>query len=181
MVCSSVTLLLNGVPVAKTTPFPPVFSSRYLHFIKRSRAFWEAEVEMPEILFSLVGVKRFLNSWASSTNSLSTPSCSKVMVSSWFFCSLSRFFSSDFFVLSMALIWNLLPSLRFSSSIPDTISSICDWIIFSCRSFEIGIMPSWEWPIITASKFPVAILANNCWRFSFWKSFLVATRILADG
>lgn len=72
----------SGVPVAKITPLPPVFSSRYLHLRKRSSAFCEAELEIPATFCNFVATNRFLNSWASSMNRRSIPSCSKVSVSS---------------------------------------------------------------------------------------------------
>lgn len=54
--------VIMGVPVAKTTPLPSVFSSRYRHLRNKSRAFCEAEFEMPATLFSFVETNKFLNS-----------------------------------------------------------------------------------------------------------------------
>ena len=51
-----------GVPVLRTIPFPPVFSSKYRHFKNKSSAFCEAELDIPEMLFNFVGVNKFLNS-----------------------------------------------------------------------------------------------------------------------
>ena len=113
--------------------------------------------------------------------SLSMPISSKVRISSCVFSSLSSFASSDFLVRSICLTWKREPSAFFSSSMPAIISLIWSCKIDTCLSLESGIMPSCEWPIITASKSPVAIFANSCWRFSFLKSFFVATRIFAPG
>ena len=46
-VYSSVMELLTGVPVANTTPFPPVISSIYRHFINISEDFCASEVDRP--------------------------------------------------------------------------------------------------------------------------------------
>ena len=54
--------VIMGVPVAKITPLPPVFSSRYLHLRKRSSAFCEAELEIPATFCDFMATNRFLNS-----------------------------------------------------------------------------------------------------------------------
>ena len=46
-VYSSVIELLTGVPVANTTPLPPVISSIYRHFINISEDFCASEVDRP--------------------------------------------------------------------------------------------------------------------------------------
>lgn len=56
IVCNSVTELLKGVPVAPTTPLPPVFSSKYRHLRYKSSAFCDALFEIPDMLVSFVGV-----------------------------------------------------------------------------------------------------------------------------
>ena len=46
-VYSSVMELLTGVPVANTTPRPPVISSKYLHLPNISLDFWASLVDNP--------------------------------------------------------------------------------------------------------------------------------------
>ena len=60
MVYISTMLLEIGVPVAKTTPRPPVSSSRYLHFIYRSLDFIASVWLMPPTLRIFVYAARFL-------------------------------------------------------------------------------------------------------------------------
>lgn len=47
MVYSSTMLLEIGVPVANTTPRPPVISSKYRHFMKRSLDFCASVCAIP--------------------------------------------------------------------------------------------------------------------------------------
>ncbi len=60
MVYISVMLLLIGVPVANTTPWLSVISSRYLHFMYRSEDFCASVCEMPATFRILVYKNRFL-------------------------------------------------------------------------------------------------------------------------
>ena len=141
MVYNSVMELLMGVPVAKITPRPPVFSSRYWHFIYISEDFWASVVEIPATFCIFVYKKRFLYECASSTNSRSTPSCSKVTTSSFFV--LERSFSNrDFsprFVRSMDLTVNRSAPLARSSAMPSSTSAICFSMEACCRSKDMGI------------------------------------------
>ena len=75
-VYNSVILLETGVPLANTTPRPPVTSSRYRHFINISLLRWASDVDNPATFRIFVYKNRFLYAWLSSTNSRSTPSCS---------------------------------------------------------------------------------------------------------
>lgn len=54
MVYSSAMELETGVPVANTTPLPPVSSSMYWHFIYKSEAFKDSVWEMPPTFRILV-------------------------------------------------------------------------------------------------------------------------------
>ena len=60
MVYISTMLLEMGVPVANTTPLPPVSSSRYRHFIYRSLDFMASVWLMPPTFRIFVNAARFL-------------------------------------------------------------------------------------------------------------------------
>ena len=140
-VYNSVILLETGVPLANTTPRPPVTSSRYRHFINISLLRWASDVDNPATFRIFVYKNRFLYAWLSSTNSRSTPSCSKVITSSFrsVFSSLSNLAWRDFRVFSICLMVKFSPRLRFSSSSASVTSSICSCKSRSCRSAEMGI------------------------------------------
>ena len=110
-VYNSVILLETGVPLANTTPRPPVTSSRYRHFINISLLRWASDVDNPATFRIFVYKNRFLYAWLSSTNSRSTPSCSKVITSSFrsVFSSLSNLAWRDFRVFSICLMVNSRP------------------------------------------------------------------------
>ena len=119
----------TGVPVANTTPRPPVSSSIYRHFINISEDFCASEVERPATLRIFVNKKRFLKACASSTNSRSTPSCSKVITSSFrsearslssLACRLFRVFSICLMVKdSPASAWRPQCPVQFPQSVPE--------------------------------------------------------------
>ena len=183
MVYSSTILLLTGVPVANTTPFPPVSSSRYWHFINMSEDFNASVWAMPATFLIFVYRYRFLYPSASSTYKRSIPSSSKLITWSfllWSF-SFSNRTNNDFFVFSNCLIVNLFPFLAFSSVIPCNSSSIWLRIVFCWRSMLSGIFSNWLCPMIIASTSLVAILAQNRFLFLVSKSFLVATSKFAAG
>ena len=142
-----------GVPVANVMPRPPVISSIYLHFPYISDAFCESFCEIPATFLILVNKNRFLNSWLSSTNSLSTPSCSNVTALSFLPASLSlaSLTSRFFFVFSICLIVKCSPFDALASLIDSVISSICSCISLFCLSSDNGILANWVCPMITAS------------------------------
>ena len=136
MLYISVMLLLIGVPVANTTPRPPVISSKYRHFANISLDFCASAVERPATLRILVYKKRFLYMSLSSTNIMSTPSCSNVTTSSLRCAArnLSKRVSRFRFVISNCFTVKCSPPLALISCIPSVISLICSFISHSWRS-----------------------------------------------
>ncbi len=153
MVYNSVMELLIGVPVAKVIPRPPVSSSMYRHFVYISVDFCASVCPIPATLRIFVYRKRFLKLSASSTNSRSAPSSSKVTTSSFLLSSFRRcsLVSRLFRVFSICLMVKVSPCSCIAWSIPHSILSICSRIMATWRSFDTGIFSNCECPIITAS------------------------------
>ena len=152
IVCNSAMLLEIGVPVANTTPRPPVNSSRYWHFGKQVAGFLRFVCATPAISQLCVQKKILKVVRLSSMKRRSMPNSSKVKHHPLRLSSLRR--SSRVPALRVRSICLTVKARRIpvhKAKRCVVISSIWRWSMAACRSADSGIFSSCECPMITAS------------------------------
>lgn len=145
MVYISVMELLIGVPVANTTPLPPVSSSMYLHFINRSLLF--ALRSGTALLHCAFGDKKQVLVEMRLVYKQSVYAEFLKGDNVVFAALVVQFFQLQFQVLfsfSICLMVNRSARSCFAWAIPCVISSICSCNIAACFSLLSGIFSNCE-------------------------------------